>query len=126
MKSFITSGPSRQAIALFSLSDCGLSVLGMYGCAGYRWKLSIIPTPATPNSTPHTTFIADLLACNRVKSCIFGQTATFGQPSILFHISIIRLKNKLNKQTVKILMRRLIRRRLIWMSTVCKRMSEFT
>ena len=37
---------------------------------------------------------------------IFGQTAKFGQPSCLFHISNIGIKNKLTKQTVKILMRR--------------------
>ena len=39
---------------------------------------------------------------------------------------IIGIKNKLTKQTVKILMRRLIRSRLIWISTVCKCMSELT
>ena len=43
----------------------------------------------------------------RVKSSIFGQTAKFGQPPCLFHSSIIGIKNKLTKQTVKILMRRL-------------------
>ena len=62
----------------------------------------------------------------RVNSGIFGQTAKFGQPPCLFHSSIIGIKNKLTKQTVKILMRRLIRSRLIWISTVCKRVSEFT
>ena len=35
-------------------------------------------------------------------------------------------KKRFTKQTVKILMRRLIRSRLIWISTVCKCMSEFT
>ena len=35
-------------------------------------------------------------------------------------------KNKLTKKTVKILMRRLKRSCLIWISTVCKCMSEFT
>ena len=49
----------------------------------------------------------------RVKSGIFGQTAKFGQPPCFFHISNIGIKNKLTKQTVKILMRRLIRSRLI-------------
>ena len=44
----------------------------------------------------------------------------------LFHISNIGIKNKLIKQTVKIMMRRLIRSRLIWIYTVCKCMSEFT
>ena len=34
------------------------------------------------------------------------------------------IKHKVIKQTVKILMRRLIRSRLIWISTVCKCMSE--
>ena len=73
-----------------------------------------------------------IMLCNlcaytvRVKSGIFGQTAKFGQPPCLFHSSVIGIKNKLTKQTVKILMRRLIRSRLIWISTVCKCMSEFT
>ena len=35
-------------------------------------------------------------------------------------------KNKLTKQTVKILMRWLIRSHLIRISTICKCMSEFT
>ena len=63
---------------------------------------------------------------NRVKLGMFGQTAKFGQRSCLFHTSIIGIKNKLTKQTVKILMRRLIRSRLIWIFTVCKCVSEFT
>ena len=42
----------------------------------------------------------------RVKSGIFGQTAKFGQPPCLFHSSVIGMKNKLTKQTVKLLMRR--------------------
>ena len=62
----------------------------------------------------------------RVKLGIFEQTARFGQRPCLFHISNIGIKNKLTKQTVKILMRRLIRSRLIWIYTVCKRASEFT
>ena len=62
----------------------------------------------------------------RVKSGICGQTAKFGQPPCLFHSSIIGTKNKLTKQIVEILMRRLIRSRLIWISTVCKRVSELT
>ena len=62
---------------------------------------------------------------NRVKSGIFGQAAKFGQPLCLFHSSIIGIKNKLTKQTVKILMRRLIRSSLIWISTVCNCVSEF-
>ena len=62
----------------------------------------------------------------RVKSSKFGQTVKFGQPPCLFQSSIIGIKNKLTKQTVKILMRRLIRSRLILISTVCKRVSEFT
>ena len=61
-----------------------------------------------------------------VESGIFGQTAKFGQLTSLFHISNIGIKNKLTKQTVKILMRRLIRSRLIWIYTVCKCVSEFT
>ena len=55
------------------------------------------------------------------KSGIFGQTAKLGQPPCLFHSSIMGIKNKLTKQTVIILMRR-----LIWISTVCKCVSEFT
>ena len=43
----------------------------------------------------------------RVKSGMFGQTAKFGQRSYLLHTSIIGIKHKLTKQTVKILMRRL-------------------
>ena len=57
---------------------------------------------------------------------MFGQTAKFGQRSCLFHTSIIGIRNKLTKQTVNILMRRLIRSRLIWIYTVCKCVSEFT
>ena len=56
----------------------------------------------------------------RVKLGIFGQTAKFGQPRSLYHTSVIEIKNKLTKQTVKILMRR-----LIWISIVCKYVSEF-
>ena len=46
-----------------------------------------------------------MLAMYRVKSGIFGQTANFEKPPCLFHSSIIGIKNKLTKQTVKILMR---------------------
>ena len=56
--------------------------------------------------------MADFLL-TRVKSGILGQTAKFGQPPCLFHSSNIGIKNKITKQTVKILMRRLIRSRLI-------------
>ena len=63
---------------------------------------------------------------SRVKSGKFGRSAKFGQRPCLFHILIIGIKNELTKQTEKILMRRLIRSRLIWISTVCKCMSEFT
>ena len=45
---------------------------------------------------------------------------------VCFHILNIGIKNKLTKQTVKILMRRLIRSRLIWIFTVYKCVSEFT
>ena len=62
----------------------------------------------------------------RVKSGIFGQTAKFGQWPCLFHVSNIGIKHEFTKQTVKILMRRLIRSRLIWIYTVCKCVSEFT
>ena len=65
---------------------------------------------------------------NRVKSGEFGRSAKFGQRPCLFHILIIGISkqytlfciffrvginNKLTKQTVQILMRRLIRNRLI-------------
>ena len=49
-----------------------------------------------------------LLTKTRVKSGIFGQTAKFGQPPCLFHSSFIGIKNRISKQTVKILIRRLI------------------
>ena len=62
----------------------------------------------------------------RVKSGIFGQTAKFGQRPCLFHISKCGINNKSTKQAVKILMRRLIRSRLIWIYSVCKCVSEFT
>ena len=62
----------------------------------------------------------------RVKLGIYGQTAQFGQRPCLFHISDIGIKNKLTKQTVKILMTWLIRSRLIWIYTVCKCVSEVT
>ena len=58
---------------------------------------------------------------DRVKSGKFGRSAKFGQRLCLFHVLIIGIKNKLTKQTVKILMRR-----LIWISIVCKCMSEVT
>ena len=61
-----------------------------------------------------------------VKSGKFGRSAQFEQWPCLFFILIIVIKNKLNQQTVKILMRRLIRSRLIRIFTVCKCLSEFT
>ena len=66
------------------------------------------------------------LLVSRVKSSIFGQTGKLGQRPCLFQISNIGIKNKLTKQTATILMGRLTRSRLIWISTVCKRMFEFT
>ena len=60
---------------------------------------------------------------SRVKSSKFGQSAKFGQRPCFFYFWIIGIKIKLSKQTVKILMRRLW---IIWIFTVCKRMSEFT
>ena len=63
---------------------------------------------------------------NRVKSGKFGQSSKFGQLPCLLHVSNVGIKNKLTKQTVKILMRRLIRSPLIWFYTVFKRVSEFT
>ena len=100
MKSFITSGPMyrnlcnldlRQAITLFSLSDCPppaiCFILAMRSMdnldyawtadvqafLSHRWKISFIPTPATPSSTPHTTFIADFLHVISVKSCALAE-----------------------------------------------------
>ena len=55
-----------------------------------------------------------------------GTSGKFGQRPCLFHFFNFWYKNKVTKQTVKILMRRLIRSRLILISTICKRMSEFT
>ena len=64
----------------------------------------------------------------RVQSGKFGRSTKFGQRPCLFHtcILIIGIKNKLTKQKVKILMRRLIMSRIMWISTVCKCTSEFT
>ena len=56
----------------------------------------------------------------------FGRSAKFGQRPCSFQILIIGINHKITKQTVKILMRRLIRSRPIWMSTVCKCISEYT
>ena len=56
----------------------------------------------------------------RVKWGKFGQSAKFGQRVCLFHILIIEIKNTPRKQTLKMLMRRLIKSRLILISTVCK------
>ena len=57
----------------------------------------------------------------RVKLGIFGQTANFGQQPCLFHISNTGIQmNYLSKTLVKLLMWRLIRNRLIWISTICK------
>ena len=56
-----------------------------------------------------------------VKSGKFGQSALFGKRHCFFHILITGTNNKLTEQTVKILMRRLIK-----ISAVCKCMSEFT
>ena len=61
-----------------------------------------------------------------LRSCKFGWSDKFGQLLCLFHILIIRIKTKLTKQTLQILMRRLIKSRPILISTVCKCMSEFT
>ena len=52
-------------------------------------------------------YIMGSMIC-RVKSGKIGQKAKFGQRPCLFHISNIGIKNRLAKQTVKILMRRLI------------------
>ena len=75
---------------------------------------------------PNTMWLSAVCDCGRVKSGKFGRSAKFGQRPCLFHILMIGIKNKLPMQTVKIPMRRLIRSRLIWITTVCKCMSEFT
>ena len=79
-------------------------------------------------SAAHNNLSIAKFSCDntRVKSGIFGQTAKFGRPPYLFHSSVIGIKTKSTKQTVKILMRRLIRSRLIWISSVFKCVSEFT
>ena len=77
------------------------------------------------HAIPMTIFATNSLLF-RVKWSIFRQTAKFGQPPCLFHSSVIGIKTKLTKQKVKILMRQLIRSHLIWISTVCKCVSEFT
>ena len=72
----------------------------------------------------HPDFTAsNFLENTRVKGK-FGRSAKFGQPLSLYYSSIIEIKNKLTKQTVKILMRRLIRSRLIWIYTVCNCVSN--
>ena len=71
-----------------------------------------------------------LYISTRVKSGIFGQTAKSGQPPCLFHSSVIGIKNKLTKQTVKILMRRLLRRAVSsgfpLFANVCPNLPDFT
>ena len=62
----------------------------------------------------------------RVKSGKFGQSSKFGQRPWFFHFWMNGIKIKLIKQTVKILMRRLIKSRIISIFNVCKCMSEFT
>ena len=100
---------------VYTADDVGY--MGLLACAYKRASVFLserISPPTAPKSN-----------C-RVKSGIFGQTAKFGQIPCLFYISNIGIKNKLAKQTVKILMRRLIRSRLIWIYTVCNCVSEFT
>ena len=41
-------------------------------CAGH-WKFCFIPTPATPSSIYHITFIADFFACNKCQIMCFGR-----------------------------------------------------
>ena len=96
----------------------------------------VVPDRLTAGEHDALHLFIPLICCNvylfinsnsiRVKSGTFGQTAKFGQRPCLFHISNIGIKNKLTKQTVKILMRRLIRSRLIWIYTVCKCVPQFT
>ena len=60
----------------------------------------------------------------RVKSGNFGHQVN--SDSALFVSYINFWKEKKTKQTVKILMRRLIRSRFIWILTICKCISEIT
>ena len=64
------------------------------------WVLSYPLSAQRRLCTTHTHFVG-FVKC-RVQSGIFGQTAKFGQPPCLFHSSIIGIKIKLTKQTVKI------------------------
>ena len=56
---------------------------------------------------------------NRVKSGKFGRSAKFGKRPCLIHILTIGIKNKLTKQTVKILMRRLVSSGFALFANVC-------
>ena len=59
-----------------------------------------------------------------VNSGIFGQTAKFGQRPFLFHISNIGIKNLSTKQTVKILMRRLMSSGFTLFANVCPNLPD--
>ena len=60
----------------------------------------------------------------RVKSGNFGHQINSDSDLVSFIVDYWNEKNKLTKITVKSLMRRLLMSRLIWISTVCKGMSE--
>ena len=93
------------------------------------YKITLDPKEMRAHGGRQITFVSELFSLFwlvMVKSGKFGRSAKFGQRPCLFHILTIGIKNKLTKQTVKILMRRLIRSRLIWISTVCKCMFKFT
>ena len=62
----------------------------------------------------------------RVKSGNLGHQVNSDSDLVCFIFQLLECKNKLTKQTVKILMRRLVRSCLVWISSVCKCMSEFT
>ena len=91
-------------------------------CNAAVWWILIILQDASPELSISWSQTMN----TRVKSGKFGQSSKFGQRPYFFHFWIFGINIKLNKQTVKILMRRLIKSRLIWIVTVCKCMSEFT
>ena len=62
----------------------------------------------------------------KVKSGNFGHQVNLDSGLVCFMFQLLEYKNVLTEQTVKILMRRLIRGCLIKISTVYRCMSEFT
>ena len=68
-------------------------------------RCSVLPVKLT-KLYPNIQEEADTCTMIRVKSGKFGRSVKFGQRPFSFHILMIGIKNKLTKQTVKILMRR--------------------